>query len=80
MKLLDRLLGIFSRQRRTILGAVEQPDDLANAVRRIRAQVYLRITGKSYYEPSAQASKSKSSPSDMSERVSRVRRITRRDA
>ncbi|MFW9799240.1 MAG: hypothetical protein ACFFD9_02300 [Candidatus Thorarchaeota archaeon] len=80
MKLLDRLLSVFSRQRRLALGAIGQPDDLASAVRRIRAHMYLRITGKSYYEPSVEATKSKSSPRDMSERVSRESRITRRDA
>ncbi|MHA2602281.1 MAG: hypothetical protein AM324_009150 [Candidatus Thorarchaeota archaeon SMTZ1-83] len=80
MKILDRFLSVFSKRRRLLLGAVQQPDDLSSVMRHIRARMYLRITGKNLSQPSSQMTDYERSPSDISERVSRVRRITRRNA
>ncbi|MHA2377862.1 MAG: hypothetical protein ACXADS_01145 [Candidatus Thorarchaeota archaeon] len=80
MKIIDRILSVFSRRRRLLLGAVQQPDDLSSYVRQIRARMYLRLTGKYLTQPSSQLTDSERASSDLSDRVSRVRRIARRDA
>ncbi|MFX0044768.1 MAG: hypothetical protein ACFE8Z_02880 [Candidatus Hermodarchaeota archaeon] len=80
MKIVDRILGIFSKRRRLLLGAVQQPDDLSSYILQIRARVYFRLTGKYLTQPSSQLTDSEGSSSDISDRVSRVRRIARRNA
>ena len=76
MKLLDRILGAFNRQRNLFLGAVGHPDTLAEYIHQVRAQTYLRLTGKKLTQVSLKDVGSPSS-SDFSDSVSRVRRVAR---
>ncbi len=46
MKILERLLSVFSHRQRNLLGAVDQPVDIVTYLHRIRADTYQRITGK----------------------------------
>ncbi|MHA2139879.1 MAG: hypothetical protein ACXADC_02455 [Candidatus Thorarchaeota archaeon] len=80
MKLLDRLLGVFNRQRNLFLGAVGHPDTLAAYIHQVRAQTYLKLTGKKLTQVSMKDVTSSSDSSELSESVSRVRRITRGNA
>ncbi|MFW9804773.1 MAG: hypothetical protein ACFFFC_19110 [Candidatus Thorarchaeota archaeon] len=77
MKLLERILGIFARQRNLFLGAVGHPDTLAEYILQVRAQTYLRLTGKRLTQVSPKDITRSSNENDLSDRVSRVRRITR---
>ncbi|MHA2072972.1 MAG: hypothetical protein ACW985_14520 [Candidatus Thorarchaeota archaeon] len=77
MKLLDRLLGVFNRQRNLFLGAVGHPDNLADYIHQVRAQTYLRLTGKKLTQVSLKDVTGSSDSNDLSDSVSRVRRITR---
>lgn len=77
MKLLDRLLGVFNRQRNLFLGAVGHPDNLAEYIHQVRAQTYLRLTGKKLTQVSLKDVTGSSDSNDLSDSVSRVRRITR---
>jgi hypothetical protein len=77
MKLLDRILGIFARQRNLFLGAVGHPDTLAEYIRQVRAQTYLRLTGKKLTQLSLRDVSDSPSSSDFSDSVSRVRRVAR---
>ena len=77
MKLLDRILGIFNRQRNLFLGAIGHPDTIGAYIRQVRAQAYLRITGKNLTQVSLDDVTSSTEASDIADRVSRVRRITR---
>ena len=77
MKLIDRILGVFTRQRNLFLGAVGHPDTLAEYIHQVRAQTYLRLTGKKLTQVSMKDVTSSSDSSDLSDSVSRVRRITR---
>jgi hypothetical protein len=79
MKLIDRILSVFARQRNLFLGAVGHPDTLAEYIRQVRAQTYLRLTGKMLTQVSLDDAPGSSSSNDLSDSVSRVRRITRRD-
>jgi hypothetical protein len=77
MKLLDRLLGVFNRQRNLFLGAVGHPDTLAEYIHQVRAQTYLRLTGKNLTQVSLSDVTHSSETSDFSNSISRVRRIAR---
>ena len=79
MKLLDRLLGVFNRQRNLFLGALGHPDTLAEYILQVRAQTYLRLTGKRLTQVSLNDVTSSPHTNDLSDSVSRVRRITRRE-
>ncbi len=76
MKFLDRLLTIFDSRRRTMLGAVGQPNDLKGYLYAVRAQTYQKITGKSL--PTVQLPSSGPS-SDLKGNLSPSRRLSRRD-
>jgi hypothetical protein len=80
MKLLERILGIFARQRNLFLGAVGHPDTLAEYIHQVRAQTYLRLTGKKLTQVSMKDAANSPNSSDLSDSVSRVRRVTRRNA
>ncbi|MFW9888105.1 MAG: hypothetical protein ACFFER_07985 [Candidatus Thorarchaeota archaeon] len=80
MKLLERILGVFNRQRNLFLGAVGHPDTLAEYIRQVRAQTYLRLTGKKLTQVSMKDIANSPNLSDLSDSVSRVRRVTRRNA
>ncbi|MFX1260498.1 MAG: hypothetical protein ACFFAZ_00290 [Promethearchaeota archaeon] len=80
MKLLERILGIFARQRNLFLGAVGHPDTLAEYIYQVRAQTYLRLTGKKLTQVSMKDAANSPNPSDLSDSISRVRRVTRRNA
>jgi len=77
MKLIDRILSVFSRQRNLFLGAVGHPDTLAAYIHHVRAQTYLRLTGKTLTQVSMSEVTGNSDTSDLSDSVARVRRITR---
>ena len=77
MKLLDRLLGVFARQRNLFLGAIGHPDTLAEYIHQVRAQTYLRLTGKKLTQVSLNDARASSETSDFSNSVSRVRRVAR---
>lgn len=47
MKLIDRVLSVFSRSTQLKLGAVQQPNDLVDYIYTIHSQAYQRLTGKS---------------------------------
>ena len=79
MKLLDRILGAFNRQRNLFLGAVGHPDTLAEYIHQVRAQTYLRLTGKKLTHASLKDADTPNS-SDFSDSVSRVRRVARGNA
>jgi hypothetical protein len=80
MKLLERILGMFARQRNLFLGAVGHPDTLAEYIRQVRAQTYLRLTGKKLTQVSMKDATNSPNSSDLSDSISRVRRVTRRNA
>ncbi|MFW9911017.1 MAG: hypothetical protein ACFFEU_01000 [Candidatus Thorarchaeota archaeon] len=80
MKLLERILGMFARQRNLFLGAVGHPDTLAEYIRQVRAQTYLRLTGKKLTQVSMKDAATSPNSSDLSDSVSRIRRVTRRNA
>ncbi|MHA2021914.1 MAG: hypothetical protein ACW96N_09375, partial [Candidatus Thorarchaeota archaeon] len=69
MKLLDRLLGVFNRQRNLFLGAVGHPDTLAEYIHQVRAQTYLRLTGKRLTQVSMKDVAGSSNTSDISDSV-----------
>ncbi len=80
MRIVDRILSVLNKRRRLLLGAVQQPDDLSSFMLEIRARTYLRLTGKHLIQPGSQLTDTEKPSSDISDRVSRVRRITRRNA
>lgn len=51
MKIFDRLLGIFGRNRAGMVGALSEQNDLKSCIYAIRAQTYLRLTGKVFPAP-----------------------------
>ncbi|MFW9954010.1 MAG: hypothetical protein ACFFD3_05585 [Candidatus Thorarchaeota archaeon] len=46
MKIFNRLLDLFGARRRTLLGAVDQPDNLMTYLYAVRARAFLKLTGK----------------------------------
>ena len=80
MKIVDRILGIFARQRNLFLGAIGHPDTLAEYIRQVRAQTYLRLTGKKLTQVSMEDVTKSPSSDDLSDSVSRVRRVARGNA
>ncbi|MHA1903464.1 MAG: hypothetical protein ACXADL_00375 [Candidatus Thorarchaeota archaeon] len=53
MKIVDRLIDIFGRRRRLLLGAAVQPIDLNAQIYAVRAQAYQKITGKRLKVPAS---------------------------
>ena len=76
MKLLERLLTIFDSRRRTMLGAVGQPNDLMGYLYAVRAQTYQKLTGKSLTQVRMPSS---DSTSGVKSNLSPSRRLSRRD-
>ncbi len=77
MKVLDRLLDIFSRRRALLLGATTQPNDLRAQIYAIRASTYMRITGKVL--PATSLPTKNSDVEDVTRSLSPSRRLARKD-
>jgi hypothetical protein len=75
MKILDRLFDVFGRRRAQMIGATTQSNDFMAALYAIRAQTYLKITGKTL--PSL--SLPKSDAEDLTGSLSPSRRLLRKD-
>ena len=75
MKLLDHLFDVFGRRRAQMIGATTQSNDLMAALYVIRAQTYLKLTGKKL--PSI--SLPKSDAENMTDSISPSRRLLRKD-
>lgn len=75
MKILDRLFDVFGRRRALLIGATTQPNDLMTTLYAIRAQTYLKLTGKALPTTSLP----KSSAEDLSDSISPARRLLRKD-
>ncbi len=78
MKILERLLTLFDGRRRTLLGAVDQPADLASYLYMIRADTYQRLTGKTLTPVKLPSSKG-AQADDLKGNLSPSRRLLRRN-
>ncbi|MHA2187976.1 MAG: hypothetical protein ACW99V_07025 [Candidatus Thorarchaeota archaeon] len=79
MKIVDRLIDIFGRRRRVLLGATVQPIDLNAQIYAVRAQAYQKITGKRLQVPvSLSQLNKKTGAEDISSSLSPSRRLLRR--
>ena len=76
MKIFDRLLGIFGRTRTGMVSALTEQNDLKDVIYAIRAQTYLRLTGKAY--PSPLLPKQNTDPEDTIRSLSPARRLARK--
>ncbi len=74
MKILDRLFDIFGRRRALRIGAIDQPNDIMATLYAIRAQTYLKLTGKTL----PTISLPKSSAEDLTDSISPSRRLLRK--
>jgi len=75
MKILDRLFDIFGRRRALVIGATTQPNDLMATLYAIRAQTYLKLTGKRL----PTVSLPNSGAEDLTDSISPSRRLLRKD-
>ena len=78
MKILDRLIGFFNRQRNLLLGSVNQPDDLIAFIHAVHARAYLKITGKSLPRRSMLKMDTTNDMDDITSGLSPSRRLARR--
>ena len=46
MKIIDRLFDVFGKRRALLIGSTAQPNDLMAQLYAVRAQTYLKLTGK----------------------------------
>ncbi|MGQ4912447.1 MAG: hypothetical protein ACP6KW_09785 [Candidatus Thorarchaeota archaeon] len=76
MKILDKLLSVFGRQRHTMLGAMAQPYDLMSQINAVRARAFLKITGKTL--PLTQPTLGNSQPEESLKKLSPSRRLARK--
>jgi len=75
MKILDRLFDVFGRRRALLIGATTQSNDLMTTLYAIRAQTYLKLTGKALPATSLP----KSGAEDLTDSISPSRRLLRKD-
>ena len=75
MKILDRLFDVFGRRRALLIGATTQSNDLMATLYAIRAQTYLKLTGKALPTTSLP----KSGAEDLTDSISPSRRLLRKD-
>ena len=75
MRILDRLFDVFGRRRAQMIGATTQSNDLKAALYAIRAQTYLKLTGKAL----PTISLPKSDAEDLTDSISPSRRLLRKD-
>ena len=78
MRLIDRLLDVFTGRGRLRLQAAEHPNDLMATVNAFRAMAYQRITGKTLTTVTPTLTKTPS-PDDSVSDLSPVRRLARRE-
>ena len=76
MKIVEKLLDVFGRRRRMLLGAISQPNDLMALVHAVRANAYFKITGKKL---PVQELPTGSNIDDMTSDLSPSRRLARRN-
>jgi len=76
MKIVDRLLSMFGRNHTGMVGALSEQNDLKSCIYAIRAQTYLRLTGKSF--PAPVVLKENSNPEDTLKKLSPSRRLARK--
>jgi hypothetical protein len=79
MKIMDRLLRLFSRRHRVAVDAANADDDLGSQIRSIRARLFLKLTGKRLVEPRPEDLTKKTDLSDMTDKLS-PSRIARKDS
>ena len=79
MRIIDRLLSLFSRRHRIAVEAANAEDDLGSQIRSIRARLYLKITGKRLVEPRPEDLTKKTDLSEMTDNLS-PSRIARKDS
>jgi hypothetical protein len=76
MNLLDRLLEVFGWRRKTLLGAVEHPNDFIAYIRAIHVSAYLKITGKYLVTPKLTG---KTKPENVTDQISPLKRLARKN-
>ena len=78
MNLLDRLLNLIGGRRKTLLGAVGQPNPM-NYLYAVRARAFLKITGRPLTAfDGLSINRSQSSASNISKDLSPSRRLLRK--
>ena len=78
MNLLERLLNLVGGRRRTLLGAVSQPNPM-EYLYTVRARAFLKITGRPLKTAdSLSIGKTKTSATDVSKDLSPSRRLLRK--
>jgi hypothetical protein len=75
MKILDRLLDVFGRRRAQMIGATTQSNDLKAVLYAIRAQTFLKLTGKTL----PTLTLPKTDAEDLTDSLSPSRRLLRKD-
>ena len=76
MKILERFFDIFGKRRALLIGATTQPIDLMAQLYAVRAQTYLKLTGKAL--PTTSLPKN-TGAEDLTDSLSPSRRLLRKD-
>lgn len=76
MRILDRILSVFGKQRTGMLGALSEQNDLKSYIYAIRARTYLKLTGKTLPVPSVPIHDT--NPEDTLRKLSPSRKLARK--